>query len=325
MLKVSVVIPCHNEEENIGKCIDSVFACRYQEVEIIVVDDGSTDRTPEMCKPYMDENLIKYFKRSERGGPAKAINAGAKAASGALIAVLNADSLAPYDWIRKAAEHFLSDGGVIAVGGPLKSSTKTYWAVCGEKLDQLLLDRRLMVSPLLGTNMFVRSDVLRALGFFNASLGVGEDFDLSLRLSNYSKRTGGRIVFDRDLAVFTAYPDMLWSVAKRHFWWGEGRSRVLLKSGKWEMGAWVRVLYVPSIIGLAVAMFLSLKLWLVAGIFALGLTGMIVAPMLVVVSRLAMESNRKRVRLSEFLGLLVLAYVRVISGSLGSVWALFKR
>jgi len=325
MLKVSVVIPCHNEEENIGKCIDSILGCEYGDVEIIVVDDGSTDRTPEICKPYVDRNLIKYLKRSERGGPAKAINAGAKAASGSLLAVLNADSLATYDWVRKAAEHFLSDGGVIAVGGPLKASSKTYWALCGEKLDQLLLDRRLMVSPLLGTNMFVRSDVLRALGFFDDSLSVGEDLDLGLRLSSYSKRTGGRIVFDRDLAVFTAYPDTLRNVARRHFWWGEGRARVLLKSRKWEMKAWLRVLYVPSIIALTVTTFLFMKFWLVASIFALSLTGIIAAPMLAVAPRLATASNRQRVRRSEFLGMVVLAYVRVISGSLGSIWAIIKR
>ena len=324
-MKVSVVIPCHNEEENIGKCIDSILACKYREVEIIVVDDGSTDRTPEICKPYMDKNLIEYLRRSERGGPAKAINTGAKVASGAVIAVLSADSLAPHDWIRKATEHFVSDGSVIAVGGPLKAMTKTYWALYGEKLDQLLLDPGLMVSPLLGTNMFVRSDVLRTLGFFNDTLGVGEDLDLSIRLCSYSRRTGGRIVFDRDLVVSTAYPDTLWNVAKRHFWWGKGRARVLLKSRKWEMNAWLRVLYVPSIVGLALAMFLSLKLWLVAGIFASSLIGIIAIPMLVLASRLAIKSNRQGVSLSEFLGMVVLAYVRAISGSVGSVWALLRR
>jgi len=323
MLRISVVIPCYNEE-NIGKCIDSVLSCEYDDVEIIVIDDGSTDRTPEICKPYSDKSSIKYLRRNERGGPAKALNDGARAASGMIIAVLDADSLAPCDWIRKAAEHFLSDGNVIAVGGPLKASTKAYWALCGEKLDQLLLGPRLTLSPLHGTNTFVRSDVLQALGFFNDSLSVGEDLDLGLRLCDYSKRAGGRIVFDHDLLVLTGYPATLWDVAKRHFWWGEGRTRVLLKSKISKMKAWLRVLYVPSIIGSAVAAFLSLKLWFVAGVFAVSLAGTIAAPMLVLASRLVSESNRQQVNISESLGLVVLAYVRVISGSVGSLYALFR-
>ena len=324
-MRVSVVIPCHNEEENVGRCIESVLRCEYDEVEIIVVDDGSTDGTPEICRTYVDKNLIKYLRRSERGGPAKAINVGAKAASGSLITVLSADSLAPYDWLRKAAKTFLSDKNVMAVGGPLKASVKSYWALCGEKLDRLLLGPRLRVSPLLGTNMFVRSDVLRTLGFFKDNLGVGEDLDLSLRLRSYSKRAGGRIVFDRDLVVFTDYPATLWNAAKRHFWWGKGRSRVLLKSGKWEMKAWLRVLYVPSIVSLALATLLSSKVWLVAWAFILSLTGVVAAPMLVLASRLMTESNRECASPSEFLGLVVLAYVRVISGSVGSFLALFRR
>ena len=323
-MKVSVVIPCHNEE-NIAKSIDSVLSCEYDDVEIIVVDDGSTDRTPEICKPYLDRSSIKYLRRNERGGPAKALNDGAKAASGSIIAILAADSLAPRDWIRKAAEHFLSDENVIAVGGPLKASTKTYWALCGEKLDQLLLGPELTLSSLHGTNMFVRSDVLQALGFFNDSLSVGEDLDLSLRLCSYSKRAGGRIVFDRHMVVSTHYPDTLSNIAKRHFWWGEGRTRVLLRSKIWKMNAWLRVLYVPSIIGLAAAAFLFMNLWLVAGVFAVSLAGTIAAPMLVLAPRLVMKSNRQQVNISEFLGLAVLAYVRVLSGSVGSLWALFRR
>ena len=323
-MRVSVVIPCHNEE-NVGKCIDSVLCSEYGEVEIIVVDDGSTDGTPSICKPYSDRNLIKYLRRSERGGPAKAVNLGAKAASGLIIAVLNADSIAPSNWIRKATEHFLSDGNVIAVGGPLKTSTKTYWSLCGEKLDQLLLGPRLTLSPLHGTNMFVRANVLQALGFLNNNLDVGEDLDLSLRLLSYSKRTAGRVVFDHDLVVFTDYPSTLWNVAKRHFWWGKGRARVLSKIGKLKIQAWPRVLYVPLIVGLTSATFLSLKLRLVSGIFALSLIGIIAAPLVVLTSRLVLKASAQQVNVSEILGLIILSYVRVISGSVGSVWALFRR
>ena len=52
--KVSVIIPVYNDEKYLRQCVDSVLAQTYSDLEIILVDDGSTDHTPEICEKYRE-------------------------------------------------------------------------------------------------------------------------------------------------------------------------------------------------------------------------------------------------------------------------------
>ena len=88
MPKVSVIIPTYNRSKYVTKAIDSVLAQTYRDFEIIVVDDGSTDNTKEVLKPYTDR--IKYLYQ-ENTGVSAARNAGIRAAGGQWIAFLDSD------------------------------------------------------------------------------------------------------------------------------------------------------------------------------------------------------------------------------------------
>jgi glycosyltransferase involved in cell wall biosynthesis len=89
---VSVVMPAYEAEEFIGEALDSVFAQDHPSVEVIVVDDGSTDRTAEIAA----ERGARVLKRAN-GGPAAARNTGIAAARGEFLAVIDADDLWPAD------------------------------------------------------------------------------------------------------------------------------------------------------------------------------------------------------------------------------------
>ena len=90
MLKVSVIIPTHNHGKYISRAIDSVLSQTYNDYEIIVVDDGSTDNTKEILKPYLDR--IRYFYKGQ-GGDASARNSGIRKAKGEYFIFLDADDL----------------------------------------------------------------------------------------------------------------------------------------------------------------------------------------------------------------------------------------
>jgi len=87
---VSVIIPTFNRSGYITEAIESVLNQTYKDIEIIVVDDGSTDDTAERLKPY--EEKIRYI-RTENGGPASARNAGMKEARGKYVSFLDSDDL----------------------------------------------------------------------------------------------------------------------------------------------------------------------------------------------------------------------------------------
>ena len=89
---VDVIIPVYNRERFISHTLDSVLSQTYRNVEIVIVDDGSTDRSAEIIEPYLRHNNVKYIQQ-ENQGPAAARNAGIVSCSGDLIAFLDSDDL----------------------------------------------------------------------------------------------------------------------------------------------------------------------------------------------------------------------------------------
>jgi cellulose synthase/poly-beta-1,6-N-acetylglucosamine synthase-like glycosyltransferase len=328
VLFVSIIVPCYNEEKNVGRCVDSVLACEYENLEVIVVDDFSTDNTGDILEGYAKRGLLRYIRRSERGGTVKSINTGARASSGSIIGIVPADSYVDKDWVRKAVEHFSQGGHIIAVGGPLKSTQSGYWNRCGELLDDYLLNAGAEVAALPGANMFIRSDVLSALGFFDEGIEVGEDFDMNIRLRAYAKKSAGELVFDDQLKVYTAYPSSLADEARRRFRWGIGRARALMKNRDISLKAWARTLYTPLLLGLSFLVVVSNQLasflhWITVFVLVL----VVLSPVSILLAALIYGSRRQqknRTRRFEVVGMILLAYTRLVFGSLGSVWGLIR-
>src|SRR5690606_10351532 len=95
MVTLSTIIPVYNAEDTLAYCLDSILNQSYPNFEVILVDDGSTDNSSELCKVYVEKDLrIKYF-RKENGGSASARNFGLSKANGEYISWIDAD-----DWIE---------------------------------------------------------------------------------------------------------------------------------------------------------------------------------------------------------------------------------
>lgn len=90
MIKVSVIVPVYNGEKYIARCIDSLLKQTLKEIEIIIINDGSTDKTDEIINSYLPDERIKYFKRTNHGiGSTR--NFGLKQASGEYIGFVDGD------------------------------------------------------------------------------------------------------------------------------------------------------------------------------------------------------------------------------------------
>jgi len=95
MKRISVIIPCYNHASSIGKCLESVFAQTYPDVEVVVVDDGSTDDLEGALSTY--QGRFRFVHQENRGGPA-ARNRGFRESSGELVLFCDADIV----WIPEA-------------------------------------------------------------------------------------------------------------------------------------------------------------------------------------------------------------------------------
>ena len=88
---VSVIIPAYNIEDYIGRCLDSVLSQTYKNLEIIVIDDGSSDRTGEILDDYEKKNHRMKVIHKENGGVSSARNIGIDRANGDYIGFVDGD------------------------------------------------------------------------------------------------------------------------------------------------------------------------------------------------------------------------------------------
>ncbi|BAN03888.1 glycosyltransferase [Ilumatobacter coccineus] len=123
----SVVIPAWNEEVGLGKTIDSVLASDYANLEIIIVNDGSTDRTAEVAQRYVDENPGRVFLvNQENAGKGAALNSGVMHGFGQIIVNVDADSAVEPEAIGNLVKPFASKRVDAVVGRIVIGNTKKF-------------------------------------------------------------------------------------------------------------------------------------------------------------------------------------------------------
>ncbi|SIO19967.1 Glycosyltransferase involved in cell wall bisynthesis [Carnobacterium alterfunditum] len=91
---ISVIIPVYNIAEYLPRCIDSVISQTYKQLEIILIDDGSTDRSPEICKSYVQKDRRIKFISKKNGGQGSARNLGLSLCTGDFVTFVDSD-----DWL----------------------------------------------------------------------------------------------------------------------------------------------------------------------------------------------------------------------------------
>jgi glycosyltransferase involved in cell wall biosynthesis len=179
--KISVVVCAYNEERTIGECLESLARCEYPDLEVLVCDDGSTDRTLEIARrfPFRILNL-------SHGGLSRARNAGMGAATGEIIAYLDADAACHEEWPFHLALS-LEDDNVVATGGPNLPSPDGGFverAVAlspGGPTEVLVTDDRAEHVP--GCNMAYRAHALENIAGFDAMYtSAGDDVDVCWKL-----------------------------------------------------------------------------------------------------------------------------------------------
>jgi glycosyltransferase involved in cell wall biosynthesis len=116
-VRASVIIPCRNARRIVGDAVRSALMQTEPPLEVLVVDDASTDGSPEAARR-AGARVIRSPRRRFAGG---ARNLGIEAASGDVLAFLDADVVAPPDWLARVRVAFESDPQIVAVGGRVRS------------------------------------------------------------------------------------------------------------------------------------------------------------------------------------------------------------
>lgn len=193
MTTISVIIPAYNAESTILETIASVREQTYQDLEIIVINDGSNDRTLDKLSTIADTRLKVYSYAN--GGLSIARNRGISRARGEYISFIDADDLWTPNKLEKqlAALQNNPEAGVAyswyAVMVEAENSSDTSLVFCkkvrlaGDVYHKLLIDNFIGN----GSNILVKSSIIRSVGDFDSSLQSCEDWDYFLRLASQTK------------------------------------------------------------------------------------------------------------------------------------------
>jgi len=198
-MKVSIVIPALNEEKNIASVIRATLAQDYPSFEVIVVDNGSVDKTIDIASQFPIKVVSEL-----RKGTNYAREKGRQVATGDVIANLDADCLPPPHWLSIGVAH-MKNKNVSAVSGPydyydggwlfrtLSLATQKNIYSSTNKITNSLNSG----GAIIGGNVIIRASVFKKAGGYNTAIVFyGDDTDTAQRVSKY-----GKIIFDRNFIV----------------------------------------------------------------------------------------------------------------------------
>ncbi len=228
---VSVLIPCFNEEKVIASSVARILESSWTKLEVIVLDDGSTDGTAAAVQAAFSDDPRVALMSFPNGGKAEALNKGLAIAKGEVIVALDADTLFPPPTIGRLVRWF-ADPKVGAVAGNALVGNRlnliTRWQaleyVTAQNLERRALAALGAVTVVPGAVGAWRRAALEALGGYPGDT-LAEDQDLTIAV----QRAGWNVEFDPAARAYTEAPDTLGGLLKQRFRWSFGTLQCIWK------------------------------------------------------------------------------------------------
>lgn len=189
---LSIIIPLYNKEKYIIRCLNSIIEACDNYIEIIVVNDGSTDQSMTILSNYHHKDKITVINK-ENGGVSSARNAGIHAAQGEWIMFMDADDSFIKGWAYKLEEYIkiYSSCNVLIANYTTIDENGCEIKNMNYKRDRIIFNplkeiwyRRLYSRP---GNTIIKRNIFSIIGYYDESLSYNEDLEFSIRLLSYYK------------------------------------------------------------------------------------------------------------------------------------------
>lgn len=234
-LRITILIPCHNEEKSIRMCLMSCIHQTRPADEIIIVNDGSTDQTAAILRKFRKKvKIIQLAKAS--GNKSFAQEIGLKAVTGDIFISTDADTRLDRHFVEEVEKSF-QDPQVAAMGGYVRSlpynwltACRAYDYVIGQNIHKLAQSKLDFILVIPGAAGAFRTEIFRQIiGFDHDTLT--EDLDFTYKLH----RHGLKIAYNRQAIVYTQDPANLHSYINQMRRWYAGGWQNLLKHLKHDL------------------------------------------------------------------------------------------
>jgi cellulose synthase/poly-beta-1,6-N-acetylglucosamine synthase-like glycosyltransferase len=231
--KVSVIVPAWNEEVGVLKTVNSIVANTYNNTEIIIVNDGSTDNSHAIIQAYIKKQAwkqrnpgvsIRYFYK-ENGGKGTALNYGIKASTGEIILTVDADSVVDKHAITRLVSYF-EDPTIDAAVGNVKVSRNNSMVGFIQTLEYLFGFYYKRAHSVMGAEYifggacaaFRKSSTFDRIGLFD-DVNKTEDIEMSLR----TRYNGLKSVYAEDVVCYTEGASTVIGLMNQRLRWKKGR------------------------------------------------------------------------------------------------------
>jgi glycosyltransferase involved in cell wall biosynthesis len=209
---ISVIIPSYNEEKLLPYCLKSVLNQDFprNKYEIIVVNNASTDKTPQIAKKFK----VKLINEPKKG-LVRARNAGFKAAKGKYLVNLDADCLVPRNWLKRIEQNFRSNKNLVFLTGPTvpKKGEKNPLDFLNIKIVSFFYQNFHQLIAYWGGNAAMRKKALIKVGGYN----LHNPYNDELALLHKFKKVG-QVDFDSNLKVISSNRRVKGRFLKFLFW-----------------------------------------------------------------------------------------------------------
>jgi cellulose synthase/poly-beta-1,6-N-acetylglucosamine synthase-like glycosyltransferase len=227
--KVNILVPAYNEESCIADTLESLVEACYPNKEIIVVDDGSTDRTVKIAMQYASEG-VKVFSK-ENGGKFSALNYGLALSDGDLIIIVDADSIIERRAIKELVKKF-ENPDVVAVCGNIKVLNRNNFLTKCQALEYIFsinimkraLDTFGSITVVPGALGAFRKGTLTAGGSYDKDT-LTEDFDTTLKVL----KSGKVVQASSHASAYTEAPETMRDLYKQRMRWYRGNYQTISK------------------------------------------------------------------------------------------------
>ncbi|NBE54937.1 bifunctional polysaccharide deacetylase/glycosyltransferase family 2 protein [Streptomyces boluensis] len=228
---VTVLVPAYNEEAGIGGTLRSLLASTHRRLQIIVIDDGSSDRTVEIAYEYADRDPRVEVVCQTNAGKAAALNHGLKYARCPYIVMVDSDTVFEADAIERLIQP-LAHPAVGAVSGNTKVGNRRRFLGRWQHLEYVFgfnLDRRMFevlecMTTVPGAIGAFRLDALMGVGGLSEDT-LAEDTDLTMALW----RAGWRVVYEERAIAWTEVPTSLRQLWRQRYRWCYGTLQAMWK------------------------------------------------------------------------------------------------
>ena len=263
---VSIVMPCYNEGESIGKAIENLLSMNYPKdmIEIIVVDDKSKDNSVEIIKKYVKKypNIKLIVNEKNSGGAAEPTNIGIRAAKYDYIAVADGDSYPEPDALIKMIGFLQQDKSIGGVTGAVLAKNAETFAQKLQYLEYVVIcfARKLLdyidsvyVTP--GPFALYRKKVLFEIGLFDKK-NLTQDIEIVWRMMSH----GYKARMSLDAKIYTITPKTFRKWWRQRVRWNVGGTQTILKYKRWA--------FKKNMLGMFIIPFFSASLFIgLVGIF----------------------------------------------------------